>query len=427
MRRAVAFLASALVAGPLYGADSDRHRFVGAMDTSWLHSSSDLPSWLEGGNGKLRYDDDHDGLRVNRVFLEYRGRLTPTLFGRFTVNTNDDVSEKIDLTEAFLEWRPMPRSPWRMRTRLGAFYPRLSLENIDPGWSSPYGLSSSVINTWIGEELRTIGAELRVIRSLPGFPDQQVSLEGAVFFGNDPTGALLTWRGWSAHDRQTGLTGKIPMPAVSAIEPWAPPSSPPSRYEPFEEIDDRPGFYGGAQWRWGDRAMVKVFHYDNRGDPEAVSGEAYAWETAFDHLGVQIGLPLGVGFIGQWIDGSTRMGPDLGPWRVQDVEFDATYLTLTRTLGRHRLSVRYEWFDLQPINDPMGITNKDDGNVFALSWLLAVSPRLRIGAEYLQIRSEHCTTDNCFWVFNGLPRKTDENQVQVSLRWHFKGAHPAGR
>lgn len=433
MKKAVAAFSSILVSslilgtalGPARGAvpsgKSDRHHIVSAMDVSWFNANSDLPSWLEGGNGKLRYDSDHDGLRINRLFMDYRGRITPTLSGRFTVNMNDNISEKIDITEAFVEWRPLPRSEWRFRTRGGIFYPRLSLENIDPGWSNPYSLSSSVINTWIGEELRTIGAEFRAIRDVPGFPDQQISFEGAMFVGNDPTGAQLTWRGWAAHDRQTGVTGSVPMPAVSAIEPWDPGGNPTATNEPFREIDHRAGYYAGAQWRWGERAMIKGFHYDNNADPVATSGDAYAWETKFDHLQAQFALPGKVGLFGQWINGSSKMGPDLGPWRVQDVEFDSTYLTVTRAIQRHRLSVRYEWFNLQPFNDPIGITNKDEGNALALTWLFQLNQKLRFGAEYMQIQSEHCDSDTCFWVFNGLPRNTRESQAQVSMRWYFKG------
>ena len=408
--------------------DSDRHQFTGAADLSFYHVNSELDSYLYNGSGKLRYDEEHDGLRLNRIFLDYRGRITNTLSGRLTLNMNNDVEEAIDLTEAFLEWRPVPRSSWRFRTKLGAFYPHLSLENIEPGWSNAYGLTSSVINTWIGEELRTIGAELRVLRDFPH--DQHVSLEGAVFYANDPTGAALTWRGWTSHDRQTGISGAIPMPTgSSAIMPWVPAGGPLPELEPFEEIDDRPGFYGGVQWRWGERAMIKYFYYDNHADPEATSGSApdmaYAWETKFNHLSAQFALPWKLGLLGQWIDGSTIMGPDLGLWHVQDVRFDSTYATLTRQIGRHRIAVRYEWFDLQPHNDPDGITNQDKGNAVALSWLFQFNPKLRFAAEYMQIKSDHCKLDSCSWTdFYGLPQNTKDSQVQLSVRWHFVGLAP---
>jgi hypothetical protein len=250
-----------------------------------------------------------------------------------------------------------------------------------------------------------------------------------MFYGNDPTGAQLTWRGWAAHDRQTGLFGTAPMPGVSAIEAWEPAGNPTPDYEPFQEIDNRPGFYVAAQWHWGNRLLVKAFHYDNHADPEATTsdGYAYAWQTWFDHIGAQVTLPFDIGLLGQWIGGATRMGEDLGLWRVQDVDFDAYFVTLTRAFGRHRLTVRYERFDIRPFEDPAGFTNSDDGRAIAIAWQFQAHPRARLAVEYLQIATEHCTTDICAWVFQGLPRKTRESQLQLMLRWYFVGAGGIGR
>lgn len=388
---------------------------------SVIFASSELPSWLEHGSGKLRYDDEHDGLLANRAFLEYQGRFTPTLFGHAVLNVNGDGSDYLDVTEAYLEWRPLPRNAWRIRSRVGAFYPRLSMENTDPGWSSPYSLSSSAINTWIGEELRTIGAELRISRALKSHPQHRFALEGAAFMANDPTGSMLTWRGWSAHDRQTGLVQDVPLPSISAIAPWAPGGGPTTDFQPFQEIDHRAGFYAAAEWQWTQRIKLRYSYYDNHADPEAQSGDTYAWETWFSHAGVQVALPWDTGLISQWINGSTRMGDDLGPWRVQDLTFDSAFVLLTRPFGRHRVTARYERFDLQPVNDPEGITNKDDGTAVSVSWLYELGERWRLGAEYLWIESEHCVSDQCFWVFNGQPRTTRESQLQISLRWQFSG------
>ncbi len=398
---------------------SDRHHIEGAVDLSFYIADSELDSWLRGGGGKLRYDEHHDGVRLNRMFVDYTGRISPTWSGRVSFNANNDVAEKLDVLEAFLEYRPVPRSNWRFRSRLGAFYPRLSVENPVAGWSNPYALSNSVINAWIGEELRAVGAEVRVVRDINGSRPQQIALEAAAYGYNDPLGATLTWHGWAAHDRQTGITGAVPMPAVSVIHPWAPGGQPIPRAEPFKEIDNRPGFYVGAQWRWDRRLLVRVHHYDNHADPLAISGDDYAWKTWFDHIAVQAALPWEIGLLAQWLDGSTIMGPDLGPWHVQDVDFNASFLMLPRAVNRHRVSVRYEWFDLQPFNDPAAITNQDKGNAIAVAWLYTLTDSLRLGAEWQQIRSTHCKTDTCYWVFNGLPRKTNESQLQFSLRWSF--------
>ena len=219
------WMCAALIAGFTLSAHAggDRHQFVGALDTSYLFVSSPLQSWLQFGYGKLRFDEQHDGLQFSRAFLDYRGRLTPTLTARVTVDINDDLPEEIDLTEAFLEFRPVPRSPWRFRGRLGAFYPRISLENVGPGWSSIYTLNASAINTWIGEELRTVGAELGVSHPVFGMESgHRLSVEAAAFFANDPAGALLAWKGWSVHDRQTGLQGILPLSPLPIIQPGSP-------------------------------------------------------------------------------------------------------------------------------------------------------------------------------------------------------------
>jgi len=420
MRGLLAF-AAVFHAGLVLGAgDDDRHVLEGAVEVSAISVSTPFTTWLDEGEGKLRFDEDDGPVEFSRAFLDYRGRLTSTLVAHGVLNFQDTKDRAIDLTEAYLEWRPVPRTSWRVRGRLGAFYPKLSLENVDPGWSSPYSLSASAINTWIGEELRTIGGEVRVSRVLTELPQApEVSFEGAMFYGNDPTGALLNWRGWSLHDRQTGLTSSLPLPAVPAIEPWIPVPGNEFGLEPFEEIDRKAGFYAGVEWRQGEAFRLKYFHYDNHGDPEATSGVDNAWETRFDHVGLQFTLPGDVGVIGQWMDGITRMGPDLGPWHVWDSSFDARFLLLTRAFGRHRVSGRWDDFDVKPYNDPDQYTNRDDGYAWTASWLYQWSDHVRLGAEYMAIATEHCAIDECAWVFNGLPRTSRQNQFQLSLRWRL--------
>jgi hypothetical protein len=398
----------------------DRHVLDGAVDISAITVSSPFTTWLDEGQGKLRFDEDDGPLEFSRAFLEYRGRLTSTVVAHGVLNVQDTKDRPLDLTEAYLEWRPVPRTPWRVRSRIGAFYPKLSLENVDPGWSSPYALSASTINTWIGEELRTVGAEVRVSRVLDQLPlSPELAFEGAMFYGNDPAGALLNWRGWSLHERQTGLTSTLPLPEIPAIAPWAPLPDNSAGLEPFEEIDHDPGFYAGVEWRMGESLRIKYFHYDNHGDPEALNGADYAWQTRFDHIGLQFTLPGDVGVIGQWMDGITRMGPDLGPWHVWDSGFDARFLMLTRAFGKHRVSARYDDFDVQPYNDPDKVTNRDDGYAWTASWLYEWSEHVRLGAEYVAIATEHCETLQCVWVFSGLPRTSRQNQLQLSLRWQL--------
>src|SRR5262245_38998338 len=101
-------------------------------------------SFLEHGQGKLRFDDDHSGFRLGRL----RGAWTQPLGEVFSAHVDatswgDDDKNVVDLTEAYLEYRPYPESALRSRVRVGAFYMPTSLDNRARGWETPYTLTPS--------------------------------------------------------------------------------------------------------------------------------------------------------------------------------------------------------------------------------------------------------------------------------------------
>ena len=96
-------------------------------------------SFTQGGLGLARFDEDHDALQFGRLFLQYHGSLTETVDAHLTVDTYADHDKNpVDVTEAFVQWRPFPASGWRWRTKLGAFHSPVSLENLGAGWQSAY-------------------------------------------------------------------------------------------------------------------------------------------------------------------------------------------------------------------------------------------------------------------------------------------------
>src|SRR5215467_7194125 len=125
-----------------------------------LVSSDGQRSFTEGGLGTLRYDSDHSGLQLGRARLALSQPFGEVWSVRLDASAwGDGDRNPVDLTEAYLQFRPYPFSGWRFRLKTGAFYAPISLENRASGWESPYTLSYSAINTWVGEELRTLGAE----------------------------------------------------------------------------------------------------------------------------------------------------------------------------------------------------------------------------------------------------------------------------
>ena len=391
------------------------HKFVVGADIAYVDSSG-LASWTEGFVGKLRYDDSSDGLTLSRAFVDYEGRVSDTLNANIALEIyDDDLGSPIDFTEAYLEWRPVPRSPNRYRLKVGAFYPRISLENTAAGWGSAYSVSSSTINTWVAEELRTFGAELSVSRrpqSLGG--THQFGLQVATFWGNDPTGSLLAWKGWSAHDRQSRFGDELPLPPLPQIQPGMFFAAQDPYVAPFREIDDRAGFYINGEWQFGSRVLVRAMHYDNRADPTILEDGQYAWTTKFDHIGAQVSLPGNFAVIGQWMSGSTVMGPVVDGAHMVDTEFDSKFIMLTKIVGKHRLSLRYDNFEVTQNDDTDEDNNPEDGLVWTAAYQHEYSQRLSFAAEWLSIKTHHCG-----WVYYGLNPTATEKQWQFSVRLRF--------
>jgi hypothetical protein len=92
--------------------------------------------------------------------------------------------------------------------------------------------------------------------------------------------------------------------------------------------------------------LLRLGHYDNRADPTLLEDGQYAWRTEFDHLGLQTKLPGDIGFIVQWMAGTTEMGPVLfahGAHAV-DADFNSYFALLSREFTLHRWTIRYDNF-----------------------------------------------------------------------------------
>ena len=392
-----------------------RYSYVAGADLSIIRTSGH-PAWTSGSAGKLRYDDDSDGATISRLFADYRYRLADTLDATLMVEAyNDDIDSGVDFTQAYLEWRPLTMSANRYRLKLGGFYPRLSLENRGPGWTTPYTISSSAINTWIGEEIRVFGAEFSVSRRPQTFGGAHTfSFHAAGFRNNDPAGGLIAWKGWSVHDRQTRFDDVLPLPPLPQIQPdgyfWRQDPF----FIPFQENDGDVGWYASGEWRYRNRLLVQALRYDNRADPRNVRNRQYGWYTEFDHLGLQATLPGDVGLISQWMKGATVMGPIINGAYVVDAEFYSNFVLLTRAFERHRLSVRYDHFEIIE-NDRVPLDeNAERGHAWTLAYIYQSTDSANIAVEWLEIHS-----DRPAWAYNDLDTSQTERQLQLSLQLRF--------
>ena len=399
-------------------ADADeagRYRLVAGLDLSHVDASGH-PAGLEGSAGKLRYDADNDGVLLSRGFVDYGYRLADTVSAKLNAELYvEDFSSTLDLTEAYLEWRPVPRSANRYTLKAGIFYPRVSLENTDAGWSSPYTLSSSAINTWVGEELRSYGAEFAVERrpALLG-GRQRIALHASLFYNNDTAGGLIAWKGWSLHDRQSRIGDGVPLPPVPQIQPGAWFDEQDPFITPILEIDDTWGYSLDAEWSLDQRLLVRLTHYDNRTDPFGYEDGQYAWETGFDQLGIKASLPGEVGLIGQWLDGYTLWGRQTNGIHAVDVGFESRFLLLTRPFDRQRVSLRYDHFEVTERDSIPLDENREIGHAWTLSWRYVLNEHVTFAAEWLEITSERPA-----WAYFGLAEEKTERQLQLTVRLGF--------
>lgn len=375
-------------------------------------------SWVDGGLGKLRFDDHDTPVDVGAAIVAYQARLTPTLAARAVASAYaDGPGSLLDLDEAYLEWRPVPRSAWKLLARGGAFHAPLSLENTGVGWTSPYTISYSAVNSWFGEELRTIGVDAQLTHdgAPSGSPHDWTALLG-VFRGNDPAGALLTWRGWAIGDRPTRLFERLPLAPLPAFGADGLFFVQEQFEEPFHEFDGRTGFYAGAQWDYLDRSRVRLQHYDNRGDALVAKDGQWTWRTEFDHVGWHLRLPTGTELITQAVRGETEMDGFDGPFVYAD--FGAWFALVSHAWGRQRATVRYDDFWVDDKDAIAGDPNDEDGHAWTAAWFLEGRRSRwgswRAGVEALRIRSWRPARE-----ILGEPARRTEKSLQLVGEWRF--------
>ena len=360
-------------------------------------------SYLDGGLGKLRFDEDHDGLQIGRLRAAWNQPIGEKLNLRIDASLwRLDDHNAFDLTEAYLEFRPYPIAGWRSRVRIGAFYAPISLEHRAAGWTNPYLINSSAINTWVGEELRTIGAEYSLewlgTRSGHNF---DAGLVAAIYGYNDPAGVLVASRGWTIHDRQTTLFGKVGEPGNGFV---------PGRVL-FKEIDNRPGYYLGAHLRYLDRVELRYTRYDNRADPEAFDAgiNDFAWLTTFDSVGLRVETAGGWTLIAQWLGGKTEIEPESG---YEEWEFSSTFALLSKAVGRHRFSVRADWFDTDHVETSWSPPSEETGDALTAGYTFERDDHWSCAVEALQVKSDVSQR-----VLLGETTRATERQLQLLVRY----------
>jgi hypothetical protein len=368
-----------------------------------LVSVNGLQPFINGELGSTRYGGGESGARIGRV----RVALAQTLGEIWSVHLDasswgDHDKIPVGLTEAYLQMRPYPFDGFRLRVKAGAFYAPISLENRASGWESPYTLSYSAIDSWLGEEVRTIGTEAQLdwLGTRTGH-SLDAGLTAGVFGWNEGAGAALAQGGFTLTDRQSVLWGRVGKPGVAPL----------FAAEPFHQLDGNAGAYGGLEVRYLDRVVARFLHYDNNADPTVRDSVAHtvAWNTTFDAAGLRVEGQGGWTAIFQWLDGQTYISPRGVDQRWP---FRASYLLLSKRFGNHTLSARYDRFEVEGAQSDEG---DDDGwqkgHAITVAWLFQPSARWRYSLEWLRVVSTSYNRGE----IDGAPLAS-QTQVQLSIR-----------
>ncbi|HEY0104563.1 MAG TPA: hypothetical protein VGB91_00665 [Rhizomicrobium sp.] len=396
MRLCLSLLATALVFLASRAAAAEL-AFDGFADVRLVAPPSQ-DGYLDGGLGKLRFGKDDAGLQAGGAIGEARLTGGPW-FAQADGRIDPGYGSAVDLLEGFVGYAPASESRWRWSVRAGAFFPPLSLENEQVGWSTFWTVTPSAIDSWVGAELRTIGAEGTLEWRSNG---NDITLIGALYGFDDTAGVLIAERGWNFDDRAAGLFEKTRLPDAVAI---AGHRNPPVELHLFSERDDRPGWYLDLSYEIGGATGVEVMRYDNQADPM----RSRSWHTTFWDLGLrqQIGA---VTLLAQAMAGSTLIRPSATQFTATD--FRSAYALIGWDVDDWWFAARADVFQTRTRSAAPSPLS-EDGASFDATASYAVRRWLRLGAEYLHVddrRPQRAIVAD--------PLQAAENQLQLVVRVH---------
>ena len=326
---------------------------LAAMTIALPAAASDALQWsgfalLRGSNAADGVPLDSDTVNAQvQLGIDWRPSLTLGGHLHLLARNDEDGSRRgrVGVVEAYLE-QNVVRGEHRFHFLEGAFFLPGSRENVDALWETPYTITPSALNSWIGEELRPIGIDA-------SYTLRRTWTAGVTLFrGNDTFGALPPVRGWAMRDRWTLLGEHVPVDdeyftSVSA------------------ETDNNLGYAARARWSI-DRSTIQLTHIDNRSDALDY-GELFNWNTQFDIAGADYTF-------GDWTAaaetgwGVTRITVG-GTTYPTDIR--ASYLLISRNCGNARATVRGDAFQ----------NGADHRHAVTAAVLWNARPKLRVGAE----------------------------------------------
>jgi len=372
-------------------------------------------SWVIGGFGKLRSGGEDGDFRVSpqlgNVSLVWKPQFTWSLSATVVGSVQGGERTEAGLSEAYLSFRPMRGSKVAFSARAGLMWPPISLEHEGADWHVRDSITPSAINSWVGEEVRPIAVEGTISADLG---DHKLRFTAAAMAANDTSGTLLSFRGWTLHDRTTLAFRRQPLPPLE--EEYADYQAPFTHplLDVHRGFAHRPGYYAKLSWQPPVPIRLELFRYDNRADPEDVNADVeWGWRTRFNQLAGIADLGGGTQLKGQAMTGHTLMGFVEGDHRWIDARFRAAYLMLTRPFGPYGLAARIDAFDVRNRGGVWDSEYDDTG------WSAMIAAKREWGrmsglVELLHVSSKRHDREEV-----AIRPRQQQTQLQAALRMHW--------
>jgi hypothetical protein len=405
MRNAVV-LALLATAAPLFAQSSVTPHAI--VSIRGVNASGPAP-WMAGGFGRMAAGGDENELFANvRAGLDWSPVhwLNVHVSGVARREPEEYGGDRAGLIEAYADAN-FTSGREQLRLRAGHFFLPTSRENRGELWSSPYALSFSALNTWIGEEFRPTGAELEWKHlASRGF----VTAAAGAFRGNDTSGTLLAWRGWAVGDRLSAYGETVPLPPLRSLDEVFLRQR--RGTQPFgRDLDGRTGYTARVRWAQPGVMTAQAAYVDNQGD-RALYDDQYSWDTRFAIVGADFGSLDRTSVATEYLKGSTVMGD---PARAfVDADFDAFYVLVSHKLGRNRFTARYDRFGTEENDFSIAESNDEDGRSWTLAWLYDVNRSFRTGVEFTQVTGRRDALAQ-----QALDPAFDGRAVTVDLTWSY--------
>ena len=375
-------------------------KLSGLLDLRYAYTGK-AQSSFQGGTSKLRYggrdiDSNNTGDRrassfaVSQASIVLDAPVPSVADVHVQLNVDSDPNMgtgAVGLVEGYAR-TVSKSSAGTFVFRAGALIPPVSWEHPENAWSTHYTLTPSMIGSWIGEDLRVVGAEASFERA---FGSHSARVTGAVFGGGDNIGWVLANRGWAMHDYQANLNTTLPVAPPAGGGPD----------QPFREFDGRAGYYGRLNLSLFD-SLVKVGggYFDNRGDSKAddQSGPAtwnWPWHTFFYDYGAKFEWRR-LSLIAQLLHGDTQN--QFTPKRTFQSYYGLAAYHLPKGVT---VSGRYDYFK---------VTTLEKGSAMTADLQWDMNARQRVSAEYIEIKAKP----------NLLTAPKSETDRLFQLNWRVK-------